>query len=165
MHTKCDELTAQPQVISGDEPDLLQRIRRDVAAIVEMLDARFLHLLREGAAGVIPPEQLANELAGLERDVKRCFQRLTEVRERRDLSFKTAQELLEIDRHCIWLFRKLRVQQAFLKKLALEAKLRTLVSEEAFNIYLMLLNLDEEERQSLASDDEKTRMLMLEEQG
>ncbi len=152
------------QPATGDEPDLLQRIRRDVAAVVDILDGRFLHLIQEGVRGLIPPEAVAGELGLLERDLKRCFRRLSEVKERRDLSFKTARELHEVDQHCVWLFRKLRVQQAFLKKLVLEGKLRALVTEEAFNIYQTLLSLDEEERQSLASDDAKNRSFMLEEQ-
>ena len=158
-------MTVQSQTHTGDELDLLQRIRRDVSAIVDLLDARFHYLMKEEARDIIPPEEVAGELLLLERDLKRCFRRLVEVEERHDLSFRAAMELQEIDRHCVWLFRKLRAQQASLKRLSLEASLREMVAAEAFNLYQTLLNADEEERQSLASDDAKIHSLMLEDKG
>ena len=163
MCAKSVGMTVQCQTNAGDETDLLQQIRSNVSSIVEILDTRFHYLMKEEARGVIPPEDVAGELALLARDLKRCFRRLVEVEERRDLSFKAIKELQEIDQHCVWLFRKLRVQQAFLRKLSLEAKLREMIAAEAFNIYQTLLNLDDEERQSLATDDAKIRMFMFEE--
>ena len=70
----------------------------------------------------------------------------------------------EADRRCVWLFRKIRLQQVFLTKLSLEARLRSLVSAEAYNIYQRLLNQDEEERETLNSDDARIRDRLLEEQ-
>ncbi len=162
MYAKSLEMTVQFQPNTGDELDLLQRIRRDVSAIVDLLDTRFHYLIKEEARDIIPPEEVAGELLLLARDLKRCFRRLVEVEERHDLSFRAAMELQEIDRHCVWLFRKLRTQQASLKRLGLEARLRELVAAEAFNIYQTLLSVDEEERQSLANDDTRIRSLLLE---
>ncbi len=140
---------------------LFQRIHQDLSTILNMLEGRFLYLIKEEANGAIPPEGVASELSLLSRDLKSCFRRLVEVQERRDLSFKATKELREIDQRCVWLFRRIRVQQTFLRKLGLEAKLRSLVPPGAFDIYQTLLNLDEEERETLASDDTRIRQLIL----
>jgi hypothetical protein len=96
------------------------------------------------------------------RDLRRCFQNLVRVEEREDLNFKITKDLQEIDQHCLWLFRKLHVQRAFLRKLSQEAKLRSLISEEAFTVYQTVLDLDEEQRASDASDDAAIHTLMVE---
>jgi hypothetical protein len=145
-----------------DAKTLLQRIREDLSSILNNLEGRFLYLIKEEANGAIPREAVVGELSLLSRDLKSCFQRLVEVQERRDLSFKTTRELQEIDQYCVWLFRTIQVQQTFLKKLSLEAKLRSLVSPEAFSAYETLLDLDEEQRESEASDEAKIRLLLLE---
>ena len=134
MDGKSVGMAVPVQTNAGHEPDLLQQIRHNVSSIVDILDSRFLYLMKEEARGIIPPEEVAGELSLLARDLKRCFQRLVEVEERLDLSFRVARELRGVDQHCVWLFRKLRVQQAFLKKLGLEARLRALISAEAFNV-------------------------------
>jgi hypothetical protein len=141
---------------------LLQRIREDLSNILNILEGRFLYLIKEEARGAIPPEGVVSELSLLSRDLKSCFRRLVDMQERRDLSFKDTKELQEVDQYCVWFFRRIRVQQTFLKKLSLEAKLRSLVSPEAFNIYQALLNLDEEEREVVANDEAKIRALLLE---
>lgn len=144
--------------------DLLHAIIRDLSTILDILEGRVLYLMREGVRGVIAPDGVAGELRPLLRDLKACFKRLAEVKERQDLTFEVTRELQEIDQRCVWLFRKIRVQQAFLAKLNLEAQLRNLVSAEAFNIYQTLRVLDEDERDALASDDVRIRALLLEEQ-
>src|ERR1700730_5433440 len=148
MRVESAGMTVPVQANPRDEPDLFRQIRDNVSSIVDILDSRFLYLMNEEARGTIPPEEVAAELSLLARDLKRCFRRLVEVEERRDLSFRVARELREVNQHCVWLFRKLGVQQAFLKKLGFEAKLRALISADAFNIYQTLLTLDDEERQS-----------------
>jgi hypothetical protein len=143
--------------------DIWQHIRQDLSAVLGILEGRFLFLIREGGGGAIPPEAVAGELSLLLRDLKASFRRLVEMEGRRDLSFKTTNELHEIDQHCVWLFREIRAQQTFLRKLSLEASLRRLVSPEAFSIYQTLLGLDDEEREAQSTDDAKTRTLILKE--
>lgn len=141
--------------------DLLHRITADLVNVIDVLEGRFLYLVKEGARRALSPDGIAAELALLARDLKRSFCRLPEIQERRDLSFKVARELQDVERRCIWLFRNIRVQQASLRKLDLEDKFRNLVSPDAFSLYESLLDLDEEERQSVLSDDEKIRRLIL----
>jgi len=143
--------------------DHLLSIRQDLSTILDILEGRFLYLIKEGGHGAIPPEAVASELSLLSRDLKASFRRLVEMEERRDLSFKTTKELLEIDQHCMWLFRRIHLQQIFLRKLSLEANLRSLVSPEAFSIYQTLLGLDDEEREAQSTDDAMTRAIILKE--
>jgi hypothetical protein len=144
-----------------DAEVLFQRIREDLSSILNNLEGRFLYLIKEEASGAIPREGVVSELSLLSRDLKSCFRRLVDLQERRDLSFKATKELQEIDQCCVWLFRKIRVQQTFLKKLSLEARLRSLVSPEAFSAYQTLLNLDEEDRDTITADEAKIRLLLL----
>jgi hypothetical protein len=144
--------------------DLLLRITADLVQVIDVLEARFLYLIREGARGALSPEGVAGELSLLARDLRRSFRRLPEIQERRDLSFKATRELQDIEQRCLWLFRKIRVQQASLRKLELEERFRRLVSSDAFHLYETLLDLDEEERESVLSNDEKIRSTILSEQ-
>jgi hypothetical protein len=148
---------------NSNAEDVFQSIRQDLSSILNVLEGRFLYLLKEGARGNLPVEGVAGELSFLSRDLRACFRRLVELEERRDLTFKATKALQEIDQRCTWLFRKIRVQQAFLKKLSLEAKLRSLVSAEAFDVYQRLITLDEEERESVAGDEARIRALLQDE--
>ncbi len=143
--------------------DAWQRISQDLSDILKILEGRFLYLVAQEAAGAIPPEAVVNELAFLSRDLKAGFRRLVEMEERRDLGFAVTRELREIDQHCTWLFRKIQLQQIFLRKLTLEANLRNLISAEAFAIYQSLLTLDDEEQESLTKSDPQVRALLVKE--
>ena len=145
-----------------DAAALLRHIKQEISTIVDTIEARFLYLIKERGRGSISPDDVAGELSPLLRDLRRCFQNLVRVEEREDLNFKITKDLQEIDQHCLWLFRKLRVQRAFLRKLSQEAKLRSLISEEAFTVYQTVLDLDEEQRASAASDDAAIHALMVE---
>ena len=146
---------------NDDVSTLLQRIKEDVSTIVNTLENRFLYLITERGRGGIPSEDVAGELSPLMRDLRVCFRRVVEIEEREDLNFRAVRDLHEIDRHCLWLFRKIRVQQIFIRKLSLEAKLRSLIPPEAFSIYQAVLDLDAEQRESAASDDATIHALML----
>jgi len=142
--------------------DVLQAILQDLAAILNVLEGRVLYLIKESARGAIAPDAVVGELAPLLRDLKACYRRLTDVKERQDLSYDAARQLDEADRRSVWLLRKIRGQQIFLTKLSLEARLRSLVPAEAFDIYQALLTHDEEEREMLTSDDARIRDFLLE---
>jgi hypothetical protein len=143
--------------------DVWQRIRQDLSSILQILEGRLLYLIREGGSGGIPPDAIVSELSFLSRDLKAGFRRLVEVEERRDLGFRATKELREIDRQCTWLFRKIALQQIFLRKLTLETTLRNLISPEAFAIYQTLLSLEEEEQEALRSDEAQLRTRLIRE--
>jgi hypothetical protein len=143
--------------------DVWQCIRQDLSSILQILEGRLLYLIREGGRGGIPPDAVVSELSFLSRDLRAGFRRLVEVEERRDLGFRATKELREIDRHCTWLFRKIALQQIFLRKLTLETDLRNLISQEAFTIYQTLLSLEDEEQEALSTDDAQLRARLMRE--
>jgi hypothetical protein len=145
-----------------DASALLRHIKEEISDVVDNIETRVLYLIQARGRGSVSPDDAAGELSPLVRDLKRCFRSLARVEEREDLTFKITKDLQEIAQHCLWLFRKLRVQQAFLRKLSQEAKLRSLISEEAFIAYQTVLDLDEEQRTSAASDDAAIHALMVE---
>lgn len=148
---------------AGTSEDVWQRIRQDLSSILNVLEGRFLYLIKEGGRGGIPPETVASELSFLSRDLRAGFRRLVEVEERRDVSFKATQELVQMAQHFTWLFKKIALQQIFLRKLTLETNLRELISDDAFAIYQTLLNLDDEEQETLSTSDAQIRARLLKE--
>lgn len=143
--------------------DVWQRIRQDLSSILNILEGRLLYLIREGGRGGIPPEAVVSELSFLQRDLRAGFRRLVEVEERRDLGFNAMQELQEMDHRCTWLFRKIALQQIFLRKLVLETNLRSLISADAFAVYQALLSLEEEEQETLSTSDAQMRARLMKE--
>lgn len=163
MATGPPETHALPAKHANGSEEIWQRIRQDLSGILKVLEGRFLYLIKESGRGGIPPDTVVSELSFLSRDLRAGFRRLAEVEERRDLSFDATQELVQMDRHCTWLFRKIGLQQIFLRKLTLEANLRNLISAEAFAIYQSLLSLDDEEHETLSTSDAQIRARLLKE--
>ena len=146
--------------VADASEDVLRHIQQELSTLLNILEGRFLYLVKEGGRDAIPLEAVVAELAFLSRDLTACFRRLGEIGDRQDLSFVMASALEEVDRRCVWLFRKIRLQEVFLRKLSLENHLQKLVSSEAFTIYQTLLGLDEEEQEIQNSDDPKIRAVM-----
>jgi hypothetical protein len=124
----------------------------DLVITVTTIESRILRLVRDGARQ-IPPEDLTDELSILAQDLGRCYRRLADLRDRRDLSFTTQRKLHRLQEQCIWLYRKSQKERSFFKKLCLETRLRALISHDAFGVYQQLLNVDDEERRLAAHDD------------
>jgi hypothetical protein len=132
-----------------------------LANTARVIEERFLGLIKEAARGEIPLDDFLGELLLLSKDLQRCFRRVMEMKERRDLTFRAIQELEGLDRHCVWLYRRTHVEQSFFRKLHLETKLRNLISADAFSLYQELLDVEDEERAFLAKCDAEIRSLLL----
>ena len=131
----------------------------DLVVTISGIEIRVLHIVREGSS--MPVETLTRELAGLAHELRRCYRRLVDVAERRDLGFATQRRIRQMQEHTIWLYRKISREQIFFRKLALEASLRQLISAEAFRVYQKLLCADDEERRLAARDDAAVAALLL----
>ena len=59
--------------------DLLRQIEQELSGILNILEGRFLYLVRESGRGAIPPEAVVGELTFLSRDLAACFRRLGEI--------------------------------------------------------------------------------------
>lgn len=133
----------------------------DLAHTAQVLEGRFISLIREAARGAIPLDDFLDELSLLSKDLQRCFRCMIEMKERRDLTFRAIEKLQDIDRHCVWLYRRTRLEQGFFRKLHLETKLRSLISADAFIVYQELLDMEDRERGFLAKCDTEIRDLLL----
>lgn len=122
------------------------------------IEARVLRLVRAGDREV-PVEDVTTELTVLSRDLKRCYRRIVDLLERRDLGFAAQRKVRRLRDQCLWLYRKAQTERAFFKKLTLEARLRRLVSEEAFGLYQEILWVEDEERR-LDKDDASVAALL-----
>ena len=140
-----------------------ESIPEDVAYLANtarVIEERFLGLIREAARGAVPLDDFLGELSFLSKDLQRCFRRVLETNERRDLTFRVIEELHGINRHCVWLYRRIHVEQVFFRKLLLETRLRNLISADAFSLYQELLDVEDQERMFLAKCDAEIRSLL-----
>jgi hypothetical protein len=125
------------------------------------IEDRLLHLVKETARGAVPLEDFLGELSFLAKDLQRCFRQVVAMKERRDLSFQALREIDLVESHCIWLYRKIRLEQAFFRKLHSETKLRGILSAEAFEVYQGILDAEEQEKEFLGKEDAEIRKELL----
>lgn len=134
-----------------------------VTSALSVLERRVLHIIREFSEGGIPIADVLSELQLLGKDACRLLRRAEDARTRRDLEYGTWIRLEEISRHCVWLYRKIRLEQIFFRKLHMEAGFRQMVSPEAFAIYEALLDLEERESRLETAQEQDLRQWMREE--
>src|SRR5437879_8069233 len=91
-----------PVECADEAADVLQAILQNLTTILNILEGRVLYLIKESVRGAIAPDAVVAELAPLLRDLKACYRRLTDVKERQDLSYDAARQLDEADRRCVW---------------------------------------------------------------
>lgn len=125
------------------------------------IEGRLLHLIKECTQGAVPLQDFVSELSLLSKDLQRCYRQAVEMKERRDLNFTAIAKLQEVDQHCVWLYRKINLEQAFFRKLHLETRHRSLISAEAFDVYQELINVEEHEREFRAKGDAEIKKLLL----
>lgn len=143
--------------------DVAEQLTR-IADIVHTVERRVLHLIQEGATKGTPFDDIGGELSLLAKDVKRSYRRIVELRDQRNIGFKAEGKLLELERHCIWLYRRTQLEHWFFRKLQLETKLRDLISAPAFELYQEILDAHELAREVVMRSDEQTKSLLLEEE-
>src|SRR5579864_5289365 len=139
----------------------VSRLLTDVSGTVEGVERRLLRLIREGAQGILLLQDLVTELAVLATDLQGCYKLLADATDRRDLSFRTTAELDQLTSRCLWLYRKVHLEQTFYTKLDLEAKLRSLISPEGYALYQEILCVEDSERGFLAESDADLRSRLL----
>ncbi|HLY22954.1 MAG TPA: hypothetical protein VKT83_10850 [bacterium] len=137
--------------IRGESIEAAPQDITDLLVTLIAIETRLLRLVRAGDREV-PVDDVTTELTVLSRDLKRCYRRIGDLAERRDLGFTTQRKVGRLRDQCIWLYRKAVSERAFFRKLVLEAGLRRLISEEAFGIYQEILWVEDEERR-LGKDD------------
>jgi hypothetical protein len=77
------------------------------------------------------------------------------------MGFRAVIELEHLTSHCLWLYRKVHLEQTFYTKLDLEARLRSLISPEAYALYQEILCVEDCERAFLAQTDADLRSKLL----
>jgi hypothetical protein len=146
---------------SGSEAaGIVQQLTR-LEDVIFTVERRLLQLLNERAIDALPQDDFETELGLLAKEIVRTFRRLVEVEERRDVGFVNWERMDKLDRHCVWLYKRIRLERAFFRKLHLEKKLEELASAEAFAVYRTILEVDEseEEVRALAEAAIRTRLL------
>lgn len=133
----------------------------DLLVAITEAETRAIRLVREGTR--MPVEVLVKEFSDLGQEIRGHFRRLVDLAERRDLGFGTQRKLRQLQEQCLWLYRKARREAVFFTKLSLEARLRELISPDAFKVYQRLLCADDEERRLAARDDTALATLLLSE--
>ncbi len=140
----------------------IARTLTDLVHGLRMMEGRLLRAIRQAARGDTTPEALIQDLRDLLVDLQRSYRRATEVLDRRDLVFSHEQKLRQILQHHVWLYRRTHLEQFFLSKLRLEAQLRAMISEEAFEVYQELQGIEELERTFRDRTDEEIQLALRE---
>ena len=157
------EDAAAPAAGLTDEPNAedVARLVDELCEMAESIESRLLQLVREAARGAVAQEELSTESSSLLGELQRCYRQLTEVEDRRDLSFRTIATAERLSRRCFWLYRKIHLEQAFYAKLELETRLRSLISGEGYALYQRILCVEDGERGLLAQTDADLRRALL----
>jgi hypothetical protein len=156
----CSQSVRETELVplfSGDEINQVPEAVSYLSNAALTIEGRLLRLVKESTQGAVPLDDFLSELSLLLKDLRRCYRQVVDLRERRDLSYKAAKELQEMEERCVWLYRKIHSEQTFFRKYHLEAKLRSMISAEAFAVYQELLNVEEQEQTNLLSDDSEVR--------
>ncbi len=152
----------RPKVLPPSPEDKsIPRHLSHLSNTVTTIERRLLHLIKESTEGAVALDDFVSELSLLTKDLEGCYHQIADLRGRRDLTFDTNATLEELDRCCVWLYKKTYLEQAFFKKLHLERRLRSLISAEAYEVYQELLNVDEEEGEVLGKGPAEIRRLLL----
>lgn len=133
-----------------------------ISSALGVLEGRVLRLIKECSEGTIPLADVLSEMQLLGKDIGRLDRGAEEASQRRDLPYGASARLEEIGRHCVWLYRKVQLEQVFFRKLHMEVGLRRLVSEEAFSVYQALLELEGREAFFQQSTESQIRHTMRE---
>lgn len=147
----------------ADQADMadVSRLVAEVSTTVEIVERRLLRFVKEGGLGTLDLQVLTTELAALSADLRRCYKLLADAAGRRDLGFRAIIELEHLTNQCLWLYRKVHLEQTFYTKLDLEGKLRSLISPEAYGLYQEILCIEDCERGLLAQTDADLRNRLL----
>jgi hypothetical protein len=137
-----------------DATDRAEDSVTDLFLTLMTVEGRVLRLVREGDRE-IPIDDLVRELSILSLDLRRCYRKIVDWQERRDLSYTMQAKLRSLQDQCIWLYRKSHAERLFFQKLALETRLRELIPDEAFRLHQELTMIDDEEHELGKRDDAK----------
>lgn len=143
-------------------PEGAQQHIAHLAYPVDVIEDRLLRLARRAAQGTVRFPDFITEVSLLVKDLRRCFRQVVEMQERRDLSFQALQALQLAEVHCLWLYRKVHLEEALFKKLHLETKLRSMISADAFTVYRELLDAEDQEKAFLQKADAEISTQLLE---
>jgi hypothetical protein len=147
------------ELAPADEPEIAVAVgdhRRveDIGETLNLIERELIRIIREGRSETRSREEVNRELITLARQLHAVFHRLQHRLERRDLSFDQERALRDFLERCLWLYRKAKVEDFFLRELRLEAQLRSRVPPDVFEIYETLQTLQREEEHFSGLDNE-----------
>lgn len=140
-------------------------LAQEVESLLGDLERRLLTAIQEGARGAREIDDVLSELARLVRETHRAFVRLHETLDRRDLPFETVTRLEGTRKHCLWLYRKSRLEQCFFGKLRLERGLRDSIYRQIIETNQEIAALEEIERELQKREEEALSRELLREPG
>ncbi len=129
------------------------RALRYLEAAVEAAEQRFVALVSQQRLFVQNGgESPAARIVG---DLQRILRLVGELEGRRDATFPELHRLQTVRNRVLWLYRRLAQERLFARKVELEEKLKSLVSREAYEVYLELQACEVEEEADRAATDEE----------
>ncbi len=129
------------------------RAIRYLEAALDAAEQRFMTLLAQQRlfsdnGGEPPAMRLVGEL-------RRVLRAVTELEGRRDITFEDLHRLHALRTRTLWLYRRLVQERLFARKVQLEERLKSMISPEAYEVYLELQACEVEEHADQAATDEE----------
>ncbi len=94
-------------------------------------------------------------------DLRRVLTAVVELEGRRDVTFPHLDRLRTLRARAVWLYRRLLQERLFARKVQLEETLKSVISPEAYEVYLELQACEVEEEADRASTDEELAARLL----
>lgn len=136
-----------------------ERALRYLEAALDAAEQQFVALLSQHKLflgnGAGSP---AGRLVG---DLRRVLAAVVELEGRRDVTFPHLDRLRTLRARAVWLYRRLVQERLFARKVQLEEKLKSVISPEAYEVYLELQACDVEEEADRAATDEELAARLL----
>jgi hypothetical protein len=140
-----------------------ESIAQEVETTLEDVERRLLALVQDGARGAEELTDILQGLSHVELRIRQIYLRLQEVQGRRDVGFQMTAKLEAVRKHCLWLYRKARLEQCFFAKLRLERGLRDAIYRQIVEAYQEMSALDDVEHELRGRQEEALAQELLKE--
>jgi hypothetical protein len=130
------------------------------ARAIRTLEQRLSRVIESGSRRGVALDELISELIRIRADEQRLYGEMLEFQEQRTNGFETRERLAEMERHYVWVYRRVHQELCFFQKWRLELMLGAIVSTDALTVYHDIIDLEDAEKKFLVQDDAEVRRML-----
>jgi hypothetical protein len=129
-----------------------EKTLRYLEATLDAVEHQFVTLVSRQKLFAENGDSAAGRLLG---QLRHLLEGVVELEGRRDATYPDLHRVQTLKARVVWLYRRLAQERLFTRKLQLEERLRSLMSPEAYDVYLELQACEVEEEADRAATDEE----------